>query len=218
MNILRKAEDMGNCESIMSIMRKNEESFSGNEWILNQNAEECKEVEVVDDKSFLISNEDRALNLLFRDEESFKTQKSIIWPGLEDFEVLIDRVINRKKPMATISLKKGSKLTTKTWRRLLKPYVHIRVIGPYPNKDNGCPMLSIVHADMPLNSIKLGDLLTEEEKIPFLGAEMTEPLFKTKVKEYINGPDIRQGNSYLECALVYGYPLNRALETSLTGM
>ena len=151
-------------------------------------------------------NEDAASQSTDIDEEGMK------WIDREDWEVVLDRIAVKKKPLATVPL--VGKLDRHFFRRVLERRAHelnVRVIGPYQNDTNGQLTFTLVHSDSLDNAITLGDLLSPDDKELFRD-EKSKMIFSRKLAEYLTKCDIRYGQSYLECPLIYGYPLHRALE------
>jgi len=209
--------NMGSCESqveqMMSNMRKKStELFHRQDGEGSSLQNEMKDPDV----PIALGTHDRNLNILFRDDDSqLVKERQTTWPRKQDWEVLLERVAAKKKPLATVTLKRGhSKLTVTNWKRILQPKANavcVRVIGPFADEITGAPTLSLVHTDMMENTTTLGELLTEAER-SYFGQDM-DAVFRARLEDYITGPDIRSGQNYLECALVYGYPLDRARET-----
>jgi len=205
---------MGNCESraerMMSDMRKRRA-----ELFYRLEGEEMKvDSEEPEVPLIMLSTQDRSLNLKFRDDDAqLMKERQAMWPGKQEWEVLLERVASKKKPLATITLK-HTKLTVNNWKRLLQSKANavcVRVIGPFPDAMTGAPVISLIHFDMLDNKVTLGELITDAER-GYFGRDM-DGVFHARLEDYVNGPDLRTGQNYLECALVYGYPLDRARET-----
>ena len=144
------------------------------------------------------------------------------WIGKQMWEVLLDRVASKVKPIATINIE--GKLLSHHYRKLLEEKAHalnVRVIGPCAHTYNespanssthgytGCSTLTLIHSDSIEQNVLLGDMLTEKEKALF-HRESSGIIFKTKLEDYCAECDLRANHSLLECAIVYGYPLSRA--------
>ena len=117
----------------------------------------------------------------------------------------------KKKPLAIVPL--DGKLERQFFRRELERRAHsrnVRTIGPFQSEYSGMNSITLVHTDLLDGGITLGELLTADEKSCF-SIERNGHIFRAKLEEYVQKCDIRSGQSYLECALVYGYPLVRAL-------
>ena len=134
------------------------------------------------------------------------------WIDQEEWEVMLHRVASKKKPLASVSV--VGKLERHFFRKQMERKAHelnVRVIGPYQNSSSGRSMFTLVHTDALDKNITLGLLLSPEDRKRF-NEDTCCAIFNAKLEEYITECDIRSGQSYLECALVYGYPLTRALE------
>ena len=209
---------MGNCNSVNDLVKSR---FTMVRKILvkrkmaNSEEEEKLDVEEKNDKRIipmLISKEEKQLNLLFVADDAHVKEKLVVFGGKADWESLLTRVAMRMKPLATVALR--GKLAH-TWHRVILPQAtkqHVRIIGPYPDPETNLPMITLVHEDSLGRGITLRSLCSEEE-CDYFGHDQ-DPIFDTQLVQYTSpGPDLRRGNNYLECALVYGYPLDRAMET-----
>ena len=175
---------------------------------------------------FLLTAEDRDLNQYFCDDGEFFASLSTIikaggktfegkpipdecftWEGKTYYEVLLERVVNLKKPLATVRVKRESVL-----KKIQKAasFVGCKIIGPYKDKLSGMNSVSLVHQNLFEANPNLCQLLSTEQRGLF--PYHYDVYFNQKLSEYYESADIRSKHTFLECALVYGYPLDRALQ------
>jgi hypothetical protein len=157
-----------------------------------------------------ISDEDRNVNYLFVGDDLFLKEKKAAFGDEPYWKTLLNRVASFKKPLATVNLK--GKLEH-SWSKVLEPLaasLNVRIIGPYPDLMTGAPTLTLIHEDLISRGAVLRDLALPQE-LAFFGHDQ-DPILSTPLEAYIHGAEISRGNNHLECALVFGYPLDRAKE------
>jgi hypothetical protein len=182
---------------------------SRNEQLMIADKKPSKEEDL--SAKFFISSEDRALNYLFVGDDLFVKEKIAAFGGEPNWLSLLNRVGSFKKPLATVNI--AGKLE-RSWRKVLLPLatsLNVRVIGPYPDPSTGAPTLTLIHEDLLKRGAVLRDL-AEPEELEYFGHNI-DPILSSPLISYSHGAEISRGNNHLECALIFGYPLDRAKET-----
>ena len=158
----------------------------------------------------MISDYDKKLNYYFRNgdlKHTFDYAKKIFkeWENDSETNVLIKRVLNLKKPYASIIFN--------NYQYMIKFKNYLSKLNLYSNYVFNKYGIYVVNFTKNPNQL-LKNLISKRELALF---EKKEPNLKyilnNNLKYYVNnGCDISYGNTPLECALVYGYPLNEYLK------